>query len=194
MDIDIDIRSDFNPQTIFNSVVRASRVQNDNLIKHPCGVYFQTMPIDPFTNLAAIPYKEAEDLGFVKIDFLHLSILDRFKNKEELRSTLAKEVDWTLFEKEEVVKNLFQIGNYFWLVQKVKPKSIQELADILALMRPGKKDLLDKYLEDKDAIREELYKKTEGGYAFRRSHAVAYSMTIILDLHSNNVLKLQQNE
>lgn len=182
-DIDIDTKSTFIPQTTFPKVIRASKVQDGNLTKHPCGVYFQTMPVDPMTNLAAIPYKEAEEFGFVKVDFLHLSILDRFKNKEEIRSTLAKEVDWSLFEKEDVVKNLFQIGNHFWLVKKVKPKSIQELADILALMRPGKKDLLDRYLKDREGVRDELYKKTDK-YFFKKSHALSYSLTIILQLNS----------
>ena len=181
MDIDIDLPSTFDPSEFFETV-HASMVQNGNLISHPCGEYFQNMATDNVSGLAAIPYKAAEEEGYFKIDFLHLSVLDVFDSKEQIRTLVKKEPDWTLLENEEVVKKLFQIHKRFGVVSKIKPQSVQELADCVAIIRPGKKKLLDAYVKDRDLVRQELYRR-ENKSDFRKSHAVAYASTIDLQLH-----------
>lgn len=183
MDIDIDVSASLQPKKLFNKAINASLVEKGKLRRHPCGFYFQSIPIDQVTGLSAIPYKSVEAEGFTKIDFLHLSILDRFTTKQEINYLLSLTVDWSLFEDEEVVKKLFHIGNHFHLVKRVKPKSVQELADILALIRPAKKHLVDDYVKDREATRVELYKKSKS-YSFKKSHAHSYAMDIILDLQS----------
>ena len=90
MDIDLDLKTDFDPLELFDAV-RASMIKNDDLIKHNVGVYFQSIPVDSMTGLAAIPYKQAEEEGYFKIDFLHLSLLDVFDSKEEIRELLKLE-------------------------------------------------------------------------------------------------------
>jgi DNA polymerase III alpha subunit len=183
MDIDIDLKTNFDPRKIFANAIPASRVNEDELVKHPCGVYFQTIPVDPITELAAIPYEEAEVMGYFKIDFLHLSALDHFNSKDEIRALIAKQPDWTLLLNEEHVSKMFQINKRADLLAKVRPTSVQELADCIALIRPGKKHLLEQYLRNKEQTRKELYKKTEDGYSFKRSHAISYALTIVLQLH-----------
>lgn len=158
-------------------------VKNGVLTKHPCGHYLQTIPVDSFTGLAAIPYEEAEEIGYFKIDFLHLSILDNFTSKQEMREMMTKEPDWTLLQDPEQVLKLFQIHKNEKLLRQIKPKSVHELADCIALIRPGKRHLLDQYLRNKVATRKHLYAKEEGGYSFKRSHAISYALTIILQLH-----------
>ena len=96
MDIDIDFKPDFNPLDYFKDAVRASRVEKGELRPHPAGAYLQEMPKDPLTNLAAIPFDEAEELGYFKIDFLHISLLEDFESKEEIRALLKLEPDWSL--------------------------------------------------------------------------------------------------
>jgi len=182
MDIDIDTQSKFNPKDIFPNVTLASMVENGELIKHHVGVYFQNIPKDKQTGLAAIPFREAEDVGFFKIDFLHLTALDCFESKEEIRTLLRIEPDWNLLTIPSVVKKLFQIRDHFEVVDMIKPRSIQELADCIALIRPGKRYLLNAYLKDKKIIRKEIYKATDK-YFFKKSHATAYSATIVLQLH-----------
>lgn len=185
MDIDLDLKTDFNPEDIFD-VVRASRVDSKTgtLAKHNVGVYFQNMPVDRITGLAAIPHKEAEEQGYFKIDFLHLSIIDMFDSKEQIRTLMNIPPDWSLLEDEETVEKLFQIGRKFDVVKKVKPQSVQDLADIIALIRPGKRMLLNAYLKDKEAVRKELYVKPDNGLAwYKKPHAVAYALTIVLQLH-----------
>jgi DNA polymerase III alpha subunit len=188
MDIDIDLRPDFNPSDVFD-LVYASMNEDGKLRKHPAGVYFQQIPVDPETKLSAIPYKEAEDVGFLKIDLLHLNLLKEFKSKAQMRALLKQEPDWTLLESEKIVSGLFHIGKHFDIVEKVKPRSVQQLSDILALIRPGKIGLLEKYLENPEAIRPELYTKRINS-DMRKSHTIPYSLLIVLQLH----LIGQQNE
>jgi len=185
MDIDIDFKTNFDPLEYFPTAVRASMVDKGVLRKHPAGAYLQAIPKDGITNLAAIPYKQAEEIGYFKIDFLHLNLLDIFENKAEIRSLIKKEPDWSLLENQEIVEKLFQIHRHFDIVVTIKPKSIQELADVIALIRPGKKFMTNLYVTNRDEVREELYKKPEDPtkYYFKRSHALAYALNIVLQLH-----------
>lgn len=181
-DIDIDLQTSFDPKSLF-PWTKASIVKNEDLAPHPCGVYPQNIPVDPVTGLAAIPYKEAEQLGFMKIDFLHLGVYDNFQSREEIEELLELEPDWNLLLIPSEQKKLFQLSNHGDILTEVKPKSIEELADVLALIRPGKKKLVKLYKAQRDACRRILYAKDESGYSFKKSHAIAYSMVIVLQLH-----------
>lgn len=181
MDIDIDLPKDFDPKEYFD-VVPALMVEEGEVRKHPAGVYFQKIPVDLESGLAAIPYKKTEDLGFTKIDFLHLSLLEKFESKEQIKSLLKKEPNWNLLNDSSVVESLFHIGKHFDVVSQVKPKSVMELADIMALIRPGKRKLLSAYVNDPNAVREELYTKRINS-DMRKAHAVSYAMLIVLQLH-----------
>lgn len=184
MDIDIDFPTTFNVQTVLHRAIPASMIKNGELTKHPCGYYFQTIPVDPFTNLAAIPYDKAEELGYFKIDFLHLSLLDYFKSKDEIRQLLQKQPNWNLLTDRNCVQKLFQLHRHYDLLVKIKPTSIIELADCIALIRPNKKHLIDEYLKDKQQTRYKLYRqKNDDKSSFKRSHALAYALTIVLQLH-----------
>jgi DNA polymerase III alpha subunit len=184
MDIDIDLPSTFNPQRVFEHVVPASMITNGELKKHNCGVYFQDMKVDPVTGVAAIPYDVAESLGYFKIDFLHLTLLNNFSSKQEIRDLANKEPDWELLLNENNVAKLFQIAKHASLIKRVRPTSVIELADVIALIRPGKRQLLDDYLRNKTKVRPLLYRQGDDDKsAFKRSHAVAYALTIVLQLH-----------
>lgn len=183
-DIDLDFPSNFQPSTIFPSSVGASMVKNGTLTKHPCGVYFQTMPVDEMTNLAAIPYDKAEEYGFYKIDFLHLSLLDIVTSKQEIRELSRSEPDWSILWNAEHTHKLFQLHKQFDVLNKVRPTSVIELADCIALIRPTKKHLLTEYCADKYSTRPKLYRLTgEDKSSFRRSHALAYALTVVVQLH-----------
>jgi len=79
---------------------------------------------------------------------------------------------------------LFQLHKRYDIVSKVKPKSVVELADCMALIRPGKKHLLDSYLKNKEQVRHELYTKpNDGGYTFKKGHAISYALTVVLQMH-----------
>ena len=188
MDIDIDLPTTFDATKLFE-VVRASMVKNGELVKHPVGVYFQRIAEDPITGLAAIPYKDAEQLGYFKIDLLHLSLLDYFNSKEEMRALLKREPNWNLLKREAVVQKLFQINKQFELVNQVQPRSVETLADCIALIRPSKRPLINTYVkakteEQKEKIRRLLYSKPQDNNVwFKKAHAVAYALTIVLQMH-----------
>ncbi len=182
-DIDIDFSNNFDPNKIFPESVGASKVDSKGyLVKHNVGRYFQKMAIDPVTNLAAIPFEEAKVLNYFKIDFLHIEPLDHFNSKQELRELINKEPDWTILQEEKQVEKLFHINKHFSLLQKLNPQSVNDLADVLAIVRPGKKHLLNNYIQDKERTRKHLYTKTDG-YSLKKSHAVAYALTIVAQMH-----------
>lgn len=182
MDIDIDVRPDTDISKLFPSAVRASTVENGILKPHIVGYYFQNVPVDATTGLSAIPYDSAEDFNLFKIDMLHLNILDLFENKAQIRKLLKREPDWRLLEDPDVVSKLFHLGKHFDTVRKLKPRSIDDLADALAIIRPNKKNLIDKYNRDKSSVRKELYIKHDPS-DLRKSHAIPYAMLIVLQLH-----------
>lgn len=180
-DIDIDVQSTFDPSTLFN-VVKASRVQDGKLLKHPVGVYFQNIPADPVTGLSAIPHEHTDDYRYFKIDMLHLHILNLFDSKEQIKSLLRKAPDWDILKHESNVVKLFQLSKHFYLVNKMNPRSILDIADCIAIIRPGKRILLDKYIADRVNTRKLLYQKTSDS-DYKRSHAVAYAHIVILQMH-----------
>lgn len=182
-DIDIDLQTSFRPEILFPKFTRASIVKNDQLATHPCGVYLQNIPKDYVSGFAAIPYKEAEDAGYLKLDFLHLGVYDYFKSREEIDALLEIEPDWGLLTIPSEQSKLFQLNRHGDILSTVKPKNIEELADVLALIRPGKKQLVKLYMSQREATRRILYAKDENGYSFKKSHAIAYAMVIVLQLH-----------
>lgn len=185
MDIDIDIAPSTNVEGVFPTAVRASVVKQGVISKHPVGVYLQNMPRDPFTKLAAIPYDVAPDRGFFKFDLLNLHILDHYKSKDKVRELANTDPNWNLLLDSEVVAQLFHISKHYEIVSTVRPRSVQELADCLALIRPGKRRLLEKYVRNPAGTRDALYAREEGQqYAYKRSHAVAYALVIVLQLHT----------
>jgi DNA polymerase III alpha subunit len=181
-DIDIDTPTTFNPKDYF-PWTKASILRSNDLFPHPCGFYPENIPEDNVTGLAAIPYEDAENLGYSKIDFLHLSIYDHFKTRDEIDTLLTIEPDWGLLVIPSEQKKLFQLANHGDVLSAVKPKDIMTLADVLALIRPGKKKLLKLYLAQKETTRKILYQKDETGYSFKKSHAISYAHVIWLQLH-----------
>lgn len=183
MDIDIDLQN--NKQLIDmlgNYIVKASMVENNELKQHLVGVYFQTMPIDNMTQLAAIPYKHADYYGYKKIDLLNLNLLTNISSREELNNLIDEEPDWDMLKHKNIVESLFHISNHFDVVAKVNPRSVDELADVLALIRPNKKHLLNKYIKNKNDVLTELYHK-EDASDMRRSHAISYALNIVLQMN-----------
>lgn len=181
-DIDIDFKTNFSPLDYFSEATLASRVDKDELKKHQVGVYFQNIPIDPITKLSAIPYDKAEKLNYFKIDMLHLSILDYFDSKQQIKELIHKEPNWDMLKDPIIVSKLFQIAKHYDLINEVSPTSIQELADCVALIRPGKRYLLKTYNKDRVGIREVLYTKCSAS-DYKRSHAISYAVTIVLQMH-----------
>ena len=152
--------------------------------KHNTGVYCHAIPINPLTGNANINYKEAEDRGYFKIDFLNVSAYDGVRSEEHLKELLATEPLWDLLEDPAVCDQLFHINGYHNLIAKLKPKSIEELSMFLALLRPGKKHLIPVCeKEGFQGIQQEIWTKTDDAYFFKKAHAVAYAHVIVVQLN-----------
>ena len=179
-DIDIDFFDRSNALDILEHHI-AMRDQKGQPVKHNTGVYFQPIPHNPFTNIATIDYKTAEDRGYFKVDFLNVSMYDGVRNETHLKQLLDQEPVWNLLEHEEVVTQLFHISEHHNILKKLKPTSIEELAAVLAIIRPAKRYLLDK---EWDVIRQEVWKRpVDDLYFFKRSHAIAYAAAIVVQLN-----------
>jgi len=182
MDIDIDIRPDVNPFKLFNLATKASMVQNGQLKPHPVGIYFQNIPKDRMTKLSAIPYEDAEQEGYFKIDMLNNNTLKLFSSKKEMDDLLDIEPDWKLLLERSNVDKLFHLTGHFDIVYAIKPTSVLEIADAIAFIRPMKEKILDKYLKNKKEHRKELYTIRDKSH-MKKAHALAYALLVVLQLH-----------
>lgn len=184
-DVDVDLPRTVDIAKLFPGSIRASRVDDGELVPHPCGSYFENIPVDPLTKLAAIPHKEAAEVGYTKIDFLHLTILEKFRSKAEFLAAARKTPNWDLLKDPDIVSQLFQINKHWVLLQQVRPKSVIELSDVIALIRPDKRGLLNTYLKDRVKNRHLLYRAAyDDKSAFRKGHSLSYSFTIIAQLNT----------
>ena len=179
-DIDIDTKD---RTTLLNLIkhIPASIIKNNETKKHNTGVYVTDIPVNPFTKTSSIDYQEAEERGYFKLDILNVSVYEEVKNEKHLVELVSKDPDWGLLELEPIVENLFHIHDHFDIVSQLKPKSIIELAEVLAIIRPAKRHLLT---ADINTRKSQVWQKpTDGGYYFKKSHAVGYAMAIVLQLN-----------
>lgn len=180
-DIDIDFPNRDDVLNRLRHVV--ARIDRENgYEKHKTGVYFQPIPRNPLDNIATIGHKDADTLGYFKLDFLNNSIYQHVRDENHLHELMNKEPMWELLEIEEIVVKLAHINNYADLTAKMKPKNIHHLAMLLAIIRPAKSHLRYK---DWSEVEKEVWKKpTDGQYYFKKSHSYAFAMSIIVQLNS----------
>ncbi len=148
--------------------------------KHNTGVYFHNVPMNPFTGFATLDYKQAEEQGWFKIDLLNVGIYANFESNEQIDSLLTKEPAWELLEHKEIIEQLFHIHNHADTVIRMKPRSVEQLAMVLAVIRPGKKHLIG---QSWSSIEKEVWTKTDDVYSFKKSHAIGYAMAIVLQMN-----------
>lgn len=179
-DIDIDL---FDRDNILSHIrhVPASIEKRGVYTKHNSGVYVSNIPYDPVTNLASIEYKEAEERGYFKLDFLNNSLYEGVRDEAHLISLMEQEPVWELFQHEEVVKNLAHVANHIDVLKILKPQSIEQLAEVLAIIRPAKRYLLN---ETREKIESEVWTKpTDDTYYFKKAHAIAYAVSIVVQIN-----------
>jgi DNA polymerase III alpha subunit len=179
-DIDIDFADRAAALKLFNHVT-ASRIDDNKLAKHNTGVYLHEMPVDPITGLSAIPYQEAEDLGCFKIDFLNVSIYNDIKSEKHLIELMNIEPLWDLLEQQDFVDLLFHVNGHADILKEMKPTSVEQLAAVLAIIRPAKRYLIGK---DWNTVLTEVWTKPENNeYYFKKSHAIAYATVVVVQMN-----------
>jgi DNA polymerase III alpha subunit len=179
-DIDIDFLDREQALTLFKHV-RASRLEDNKLVKHNTGVYLHEVPVNAVENLCAIPYDAAEERNYFKIDFLNVGIYKGVRNEEHLIELMNKEPLWDLLEDDSFNSLLFHVNGHGEILRKMKPTTIEQLAAVLAMIRPAKRYLIGK---DWNTVLNEVWKKPESEeYFFKKSHATAYAVAIVVQMN-----------
>jgi len=179
-DIDIDFANRDQALELFEYTT-AVRKDGDEFKKHNTGVYFTSIPRDARTNTSTIDYKEAEDRGYFKVDFLNVGIYEGVKNEEHLIKLMNQEPLWELLQDDSFTDLLFHVNGHGNLLKQMKPSSIEELAMCLALIRPAKRHLTGKTWTE---IGETIWTKPENGeYYFKKAHAVAYAQAVVVQMN-----------
>ena len=180
MDIDIDFADRKLALEKFQHVV-ASRRTEHGFVPHNTGIYIQNIPCDPITNLSTIDYKEAESRGYFKIDFLNVNVYDGVRDREHLLQLMNTEPLWDLLEQDDFTNLLFHVNGHGTILRRMKPASVEQLAAVLAIIRPAKRHLIG---QDWMTVMNEVWTKpTTNEFYFKKAHAIAYSQAIVVQMN-----------
>ena len=179
-DIDIDFVDRDAALKLFKHIP-ASRIDNNRLIKHNTGVYLHSVPMSAVEAVCSVPYDHTTAEEYFKIDFLNVSIYKGVRDETHLIQLMETEPLWDLLEQEEFVNLLFHVNGHGSILQEMKPKSVEQLAAILAMIRPAKRYLIGK---DWITVMTEVWTKPENNeYYFKKSHATAYAVAIVVQMN-----------
>ena len=179
-DIDIDFVDRDSALDLFKHI-KASRVDEGKLVKHNTGVYLHEVPVKAVENLCAVPYEEAEERNYFKIDFLNVGIYKGVRDEAHLIQLMETEPLWDLLLDDEFIQNLFHVNGHGSILRQSKPESIEQLAAVLAMIRPAKRYLIGK---DWTTVMAEVWTKPENeDYFFKKSHATAYAVAIVVQMN-----------
>ena len=182
MDVDIDFAD---RDKILNKIkhVPASIERNGVWTKHNSGIYVTKIPENPIEGFASIDYKEAEGLGYFKIDFLNVSIYEQIRDEQHLIELQNKEPDWSLLDNRDFVSKIIHIGNHYDLIHKMPEpiNSIPRMAMFLAVIRPAKRYLVGRTWKE---VAKEVWEKDDSDvYSFKRSHSISYAFLVVIHMN-----------
>ena len=179
-DIDIDFIDRDSALKLFKHV-GASRVENDRLVKHNTGVYLHQVPVNALTGLCSVPYDTAEQREYFKIDFLNVGLYNGIKDEDHLVHLMNQEPLWDLLLQDDFTSLLFHVNGHGSILKEMQPKSIEQLAAVLAIIRPAKRYLIGK---DWTTVMMEVWTKPDtDDYYFKKSHATAYAVAIVVQMN-----------
>ena len=190
-DIDIDFGNRDNILQHISHIPAAMRRANP-IRKHATGVYVTEVPYDALLDMANIDYSEAEQRGYVKLDFLNVHVYDKVRDEKHLIE-LMREPNWDKLNDKKFVEHLIHLSNHYYSMQKMlEPiNSIPRLAMMLAIIRPAKKHLIGLSWKE---VAETVWEKNIDGYSFKKSHAVAYAHLVVVHMNLLEELGHSLNE
>lgn len=184
-DIDIDVPDRDSVLSLFSHTVASNGDR-----KHNTGVYFHKIPQDPSSGRATINYREAEEMGYFKIDLLNVSIYKDVRDTEHMNMLLEREPVWELLEEEEFCEMLFHMRGHYDICKKMKPRTVLELAAVLAMIRPAKRHLIGKPWDQ--VMKMVWVPPKDDEYYFKKAHSLSYALAVVL--HMNILVeKLESN-
>ena len=184
-DIDIDFA---NRNDVLEKIQhRVARMNSEK--KHNSGVYVTECPHNPVDNISTLDYKIAEERGYFKLDFLNVSIYKDVKDEAHLQELMERKPIWQLLEHKDFVDKVFHLSGHDSLLKQLKPSSVEQLAATLAIIRPAKRHLAK---ESWKKILKEVWTKPNEGYYFKKAHAFAYAISVVV--HMNLLCEQINNE
>ena len=180
MDIDLDFPDRDKVLAIIKHIP-ASRTEHGFYKKHVSGVYCQSIPVNPLTNLASIDYKEAESRGFFKMDFLNVGVYKDVRDTAHLEELMERPPIWELLLQDEFTNLISHINGHGRILRSMRPTTVEQLAAVLALIRPAKTHLIG---ETWEIVNQHVWgKPSNGDYYFKKSHATAYALLVIVHMN-----------
>ena len=197
-DVDLDFGDRDAALASLSNITVASELTTDRtpLVKHNTGLYVQKIPDDPLTGMATYPFNMAEEIGYYKIDVISFKVYKGVDSEAHLIDLLehaeSDEFDWTRFldgkyySHRDTDLRVTHLANHMDVVEQYPPQSVDDVAILIALIRPRKKYLIG---EPWNVIEDKIWKKLpeedsdkKGAYFFKKSHAVAFALVILVHL------------
>lgn len=182
MDIDIDSAD---RERILKLVKNtpASIQRQDETVKHNTGVYVNPVPVDPETSMCTLDHKAAENMGYIKLDFLNVGVYERVQDNDHLERLLNTEPDWSRLTDRSFVENIIHINNHYDTMQKMPEpvNSIPRMAMMLSVIRPAKRHLIGLPW---NTVAESIWQKPlDNSYFFKHAHAVGYATLVAVNIN-----------
>lgn len=176
---DIDI--DFKNRSDILKFIEHTPARLETGRQHNTGVYFTDIP-SAGDGMSTFDHKQAEQLGYFKLDLLNVSVYDQVRDEVHLVELMTTEPRWNrLWEDREFCEQIVHIGNHYDLIKQMKPDSIPRMAMFLAVMRPGKAHLRNKPWAE---IAKTVWQRPENDkYFFKKSHSVSYSHLVVVHIN-----------
>ena len=176
---DIDI--DFADRNIVLQKIKHRVARLDSGKKHNTGVYVTEIPHNPVDNLSTIEHKTAEQRGYFKLDLLNVSIYKDVRDEAHLQQLMETEPQWDLLQHDDFNNLVFHVAGHGTVLRSMKPTSVEQLAAVLAMIRPAKRHLIGK---DWTTVMKEVWTKpTNGEYYFKKAHAISYAMAVVVHMN-----------
>lgn len=164
----------------------ASIIRDGKLTKHNTGVYFTGIPQDPFSEQASLDYNVAEELGYVKLDFLNVNLYNQVKDEAHLLQLMNQEPDWAKLYDPEFCQQLIHIGSHYDTLIRMPEavNSIPRMAMFLSVIRPAKRHLIGLPWT---TVAETVWEKpADDGYYFKKAHAISYAHLVVVHMNLLN--------
>lgn len=180
---DIDI--DFADRTKILQIIRhipASIKTDSAMTAHNTGIYVTDIPVDPFTGRSSLDYKQAEQRGYLKLDFLNVGLYSKIKSEQHLVELIERDPPWHKLYDPEFCEQLIHIGNHYdtLIAMPEAVNTIPRLAMFLAIIRPGKRHLIGSTWQQ---VAKTIWDRSHDAYYFKKAHAISYSHLVCVHMN-----------
>jgi hypothetical protein len=181
-DVDIDFADREQILRVVQHVPAA--IQRDSgRVKHNTGVYVTEIPRDPATGNSALDYQQAEERGYIKLDFLNVGVYNQVRDESHLNELMQRDPPWARLQDRSFCEQIIHIGNHYdTLLRMPEPvDSIPRLAMFLAVIRPAKRHLIGRTWSE---VAQTVWDKpSDGDYYFKKSHSISYAHLCVVHMN-----------